>query len=79
MTAEQRNEQVILKVMVAQEDSWAKAEGKNRLACLPMSLVRPLAWAPREPKEDRLQKCRSLCGSPQAAPGCPSLQPKYYR
>ena len=38
--------------MVAQEVSWAKADGTNQFVRLPMSLIRPRACVPREPNED---------------------------
>ena len=48
--AERRNE---VMDMVAQEVSWAKADGTNKLVRLPMSLIRPRACVPiREPNED---------------------------
>ena len=47
--AERRNE---VMDMVAQEVSWAKADGTNQFVRLPMSLIRPRACVPREPNED---------------------------
>ena len=38
--------------MVAQEDSWAKAGGKNKFVRLPMSSIRPRACVSRESNED---------------------------
>ena len=54
--AERRNEVI---VMVAQEDSWAKAGGTNKFVRLPMSLIRPRACVPRESNEDTTNVHRS--------------------
>ena len=54
--------------MLAQEDSWVKAGGTNKFVRLPMSLIRPRAWAPREPNDgkwghNKRIDYRSSCGS----------------
>ena len=44
----------------SQEDSWAKAGATNKLVRLPMSLVRPWAWAPRDERKDDITKVQIL-------------------
>ena len=56
--AERRNE---VMDMVAQVVSWAKAGGTNRFVRLPMSLIRPRACVPSEPKEDTTKVPCILC------------------
>ena len=61
--------------MVAQEVSWAKAGGTNRVVRLPMSLIRPRACVPSEPNEDTT-KVQILIREPRDGL---LLAPKYSR
>ena len=62
--------------MVAQEDSWAQAGGTNKFVRLiPMSLIRPRAWVPREPNEDTTNVQLLM----RESGGGLQLEPKYSR